>query len=99
MAMIITPDKEEGKVRILCKPHFNMAVFFSTTLKKRKLGIMITYSKQGGRKGGVCNEPRKVNEEMWREAERGKKSQGVKREAERGKKSQGVKREARDVEK
>ena len=78
---------------------FQRGCVFSTTLKKRKLGMMITCSRQGGRKGGVRNEPRKVNEEMWREAERGKKSQRVKREQERGKENQGVKREARDMEK
>ena len=56
--------------------------------------MMIITPDKEERKGGVCNEPQKVNEEMWREAERGKKSQEVKREAKRGKKSQGVKREA-----
>ena len=40
--MVTTPDKEEGKVKNFCKPHFNVAVFFWTTLKKRKFGMMIT---------------------------------------------------------
>ena len=40
--MIMTPDKDEGKEKNFCKPHFNVTVFFSTTLKKRKLGMMIT---------------------------------------------------------
>ena len=94
--MIATPDKEEGKVRNFANPISTCCVFVDKSHEKK---VSTDDHTLQTRKGGVRNEPRKVNEEMKREEERGKENQGVKREAERGKKSQGVKREARDVEK
>ena len=65
MAMIITPDKEEDKVGIFCKAHFNVVVFFDNSQKKKvRNGVMIITPDKEERKGGVCNEPQKVNEEM-----------------------------------
>ena len=42
-----------------------MVVFFDNSQKKKvRNGVMIITPDKEERKGGVCNEPQKVNEEM-----------------------------------
>ena len=73
-------------------PFQHGCVFFDNSQEK-KVRDDDHNSRKGGRKGGVCNEPWKVNEEMWREEERkresGSKKRGRERKKEPGSKKRG----------